>query len=165
MKRRGRHPAGFHEFAIEGAKLQAAHEIRHLVQGGVNRRAPDFAFGIRALVPDAVYRDNPRFDDDMAADMVDLWVRDGWTIREIADAAEPYGVRVVIYPHVKNWTERLSDAVRVEKKVDRKNVGVMFNLCHCLKVDDPPNLRRQLEAAMPLLPSTASRTTSSMLSM
>ena len=30
--------------------------------------------------------------------------------------------------------ERIEDAVRVADKVDRPNVGVMFNLCHWLRV-------------------------------
>ena len=68
-------------------------------------------------------------------------------IRQIADLAKPHGLRVTLYPHADNWLERVEDAVRVAKKVQRKNVGVMFNLCHWLKVDDAKNLR-------PLLKST-----------
>jgi sugar phosphate isomerase/epimerase len=47
--------------------------------------------------------------------------------------------------------ERVEDAVRVVKKVDRKNVGVMFNLCHWLKVDDEKNTESLLKLAMPHL--------------
>jgi len=49
-------------------------------------------------------------------------------LRELADS----GVRIAIYPHVNMWIHRVEDAVRVAKKVNRKNVGVTFNLCHAL---------------------------------
>jgi sugar phosphate isomerase/epimerase len=41
--------------------------------------------------------------------------------------------------------------VRVAKKVDRKNVGVTFNLCHWLMVDDEKNMKSLIESAMPHL--------------
>jgi sugar phosphate isomerase/epimerase len=47
---------------------------------------------------------------------------------------------------VNDWLERLSDAGRVARKVNRPNVGVMFNLCHWLKVEDEKDLRPQLQA-------------------
>ena len=72
-------------------------------------------------------------------------------VREIAEMAREAQCRVVLYPHVGCWVERVEDAVRVAKKVDRPNVGVMFNLCHWLKVDDEKNLRPLLAAAMPHL--------------
>ena len=72
-------------------------------------------------------------------------------LRELADLAQPYGVRLALYPHCGEWIERVQDAVRVVKKVDRPAVGVMFNLCHWLKVDDEKNLRSVLELAKPHL--------------
>lgn len=72
-------------------------------------------------------------------------------VREIAGLAQPYGVRVALYPHAGDWTERVEDALRVVKQVDRPNVGVMFNLCHWLKVDDEANLKPLLTAALPHL--------------
>lgn len=72
-------------------------------------------------------------------------------VRQIAAMAEPVGVRVALYPHVGDWVERVEDAIRVAKKVDRKNVGVMFNLCHWLKVDRSRDYRKLLEAARPYL--------------
>lgn len=72
-------------------------------------------------------------------------------VREIADMAAPYKVRVALYPHYGFWLERVQDAVRVAKKVDRENVGVTFNLCHWLKVDDQKNMKSLMKLAMPLL--------------
>ncbi|HID22649.1 MAG TPA: sugar phosphate isomerase/epimerase [Planctomycetaceae bacterium] len=72
-------------------------------------------------------------------------------IRQISAMAEPYGVRVVLYHHVNQWVERIGDAVRIAKKVARPNVGVMFNLCHFLRVERDESLRRALRDAMPYL--------------
>jgi sugar phosphate isomerase/epimerase len=72
-------------------------------------------------------------------------------VREMAGMAQPYGVRVALYPHVRNWVERVEDAVRVARKADRPNVGAMFNLCHWLKIADESQLTPLLETAMPHL--------------
>ena len=73
-------------------------------------------------------------------------------VREIADKAAESGLRVALYPHSGDWLERVEDGLRVVRKVDRKNVGVMFNLCHWLKVTkSEEDLRPLLESAMPHL--------------
>jgi sugar phosphate isomerase/epimerase len=72
-------------------------------------------------------------------------------LREIADMAEPAGLKIALYPHITSWVERVGDAVRVVKKVDRPNVGVTFNLCHWLKVEGGANMRPLMESAMPYL--------------
>ena len=56
-------------------------------------------------------------------------------VQEIADQAKPHGVKVVLYPHTGFYIDRLSDAVRIARKTKRDNVGVMFNLCHFLRVE------------------------------
>jgi sugar phosphate isomerase/epimerase len=72
-------------------------------------------------------------------------------IREIADMARKSGLRVALYPHTWFWVERTQDAVRVVKKVNRPNVGVTFNLCHCLRVGDQAKIPAILKEAMPHL--------------
>lgn len=72
-------------------------------------------------------------------------------IREVADMAEESGLQVALYPHFNDWMERVEDAVRVTKKVNRRNVGITFNLCHWLRVDDEKNIEKVLELAMPYL--------------
>ena len=72
-------------------------------------------------------------------------------VREIADMADESGLKVALYPHVNFWLERVEDAVRVAKKVNRKNVGVTFNLCHWLMVDKEESMEDRLKLAMPLL--------------
>ena len=72
-------------------------------------------------------------------------------LREMSDLALDSGAQLLLYPHVSNWIERIEDAVRVAEKVNRPNVGVMFNLCHWLRVDPSRNYRPLLEQAMPRL--------------
>lgn len=72
-------------------------------------------------------------------------------VRDIADLAAGAGLRVVLYPHSGEWLERVEDALRVVQKAERPNVGVMFNLCHWLKVDNEENLKPLLASAMPHL--------------
>lgn len=71
-------------------------------------------------------------------------------MREVADLAREAGVRVSLYPHLKNWVERVEDGARLAKQVDRENFGVTFNLCHWLMVGDS-NLDASLRAALPHL--------------
>ena len=72
-------------------------------------------------------------------------------ICEVADMAAEAGLRVALYPHHGFWVERVEDAVRVAKQVNRKNVGVTFNLCHWLMVDDEKNMESLIKSAMPHL--------------
>ena len=53
-------------------------------------------------------------------------------LQEIADMAHSFGVKVMIYPHVNFWVDNVDDAVRVASKVNRRNMGITFNLCHFL---------------------------------
>ncbi len=73
-------------------------------------------------------------------------------LREIADYAEPRGVKVALYPHAGSWLERVEDGVRLAEKLNRTSVGTTFNLCHWLKVEgaerDPAPV---LKAALPRL--------------
>lgn len=72
-------------------------------------------------------------------------------VREIADMAAKSELPVVLYPHVGFYVARTEDALRIVEKVDRPNVGVAFNLCHFLKLDDEENLQPLLKRAMPHL--------------
>ena len=72
-------------------------------------------------------------------------------VREIADQAKESGLRIVLYPHAGNYVDTLGSAVRVARKCKRENVGVMFNLCHFLKVEPKTDLKAALTDAKPLL--------------
>lgn len=75
-------------------------------------------------------------------------------LREIADMANEYGIKVMIYPHVNFWVDNVEDAVRVAEKVDRSNLGITFNLCHFLAdqgVKSQETFPLMVEKAMPHL--------------
>ncbi len=72
-------------------------------------------------------------------------------VREIAGMADKAGLKVAIYPHINWYIERYEDAIRLAKKVDRKNVGVVFNLSHFMIRDDDHLLEQRLPEAGPLL--------------
>jgi sugar phosphate isomerase/epimerase len=71
--------------------------------------------------------------------------------REVADMAAAAGLRVALYPHTGFYVSRMEDALRIAKKVDRKNLGVTFNLCHFLKMENERDIDRRLTEAMPYL--------------
>lgn len=72
-------------------------------------------------------------------------------LRELADLAADNDLKIAIYPHVGEWTERVQNAVKVAKVVQRKNFGVTFNLCHCLAKGDEKKIPALLEDAAPYL--------------
>jgi sugar phosphate isomerase/epimerase len=72
-------------------------------------------------------------------------------LRELAGLCASNGLRVALYPHTGMWVHRVEDAVRVVKKVDRKNVGVSFNLCHALLDGAEDRVPSLIEEAAPYL--------------
>lgn len=72
-------------------------------------------------------------------------------IGELADYAQKYGVKIAFYPHADFWVEKVDDGVRLAKKINRTNVGTVFNVCHFLKKDETDKLEQKLKNAMPYL--------------
>ncbi len=72
-------------------------------------------------------------------------------VKEIAALAKTVDAQVLLYPHVNNWLERFEDCIRVADKVNEPNVGVMFNLCHWLRVGKDRNYQALLEKGLPRL--------------
>jgi sugar phosphate isomerase/epimerase len=72
-------------------------------------------------------------------------------LREMSDLARDSGSQLLLYPHQGSWVERIEDSCRVADQVDRPNVGVMFNLCHWLRVDSSRDYRPLLKQALPRL--------------
>jgi len=77
--------------------------------------------------------------------------------QEIADKAAKYGVKIMLYPHLNCWIECAEDAIRVSEKVNRRNFGMTFNLCHFLahsyreKIDPIIKIPLLAKQAMPYL--------------
>jgi sugar phosphate isomerase/epimerase len=70
-------------------------------------------------------------------------------VRKVADMAAEAGLRVALYPHYGFHIARIEDALRFIGKLDRKNVGLVFNLCHWLRSGDEANLDQRLKEALP----------------
>ena len=69
-------------------------------------------------------------------------------LNKLADIAEPHGVEIAIYPHVKDYTETTTECLRLVTKVNRpKTVGVIFNLCHWQNVASNGPLETVLKEA------------------
>lgn len=72
-------------------------------------------------------------------------------VREIADLAEPCGLRIALYPHTGFYVAATADALRLADRIDRKNVGVSINLCHELMTDQGFRLDATIRQAAPRL--------------
>jgi arylsulfatase len=72
-------------------------------------------------------------------------------LRELADYADPRGVKLALYPHIGAWIERCDDAMRVANKAGRPSIGATFNLCHFLKVEGDRDPLPVLKTALPRL--------------
>lgn len=72
-------------------------------------------------------------------------------LHQMSDLAQDSGAQLLLYPHQGSWVERIEDSIRVAGKVNRDNVGVMFNVCHWLRVDKSRDYKPLLKAAMPRL--------------
>lgn len=72
-------------------------------------------------------------------------------LQELADFAKPYGVRLAIYHHVAFLAEKVEDSYRLAQKINRENVGSVFNLCHFLKTDSEENLEKVINLTLPKL--------------
>ncbi|MCX6900882.1 MAG: TIM barrel protein [Verrucomicrobia bacterium] len=70
-------------------------------------------------------------------------------LRELAGLCDANGLRIAIYPHVNMWVHRVEDAIRVAKKVNRKNVGLTFNLCHALLDEAEARIPALIEESAP----------------
>lgn len=72
-------------------------------------------------------------------------------VSEIADLAAASNLKVALYPHAGFFVADIEDALRVVRKVDRKNCGVTFNLCHELHAGNEARFDQLLEEAAPYL--------------
>ena len=72
-------------------------------------------------------------------------------VGDLAGYAQKYGVKIAFYPHSDFWVEKVDDGVRLAKKINKPNVGTVFNLCHFLKKDETEKLEQKLKNAMPYL--------------
>jgi sugar phosphate isomerase/epimerase len=75
-------------------------------------------------------------------------------LRKLAEAADQSGLEVAIYPHLNFYVEKTEHAMLIAKKVNRKNLGLTFNLCHWLATtneQERSELKNELKKLAPVL--------------
>ena len=68
-------------------------------------------------------------------------------LRGLAEAAKANNMKIAIYPHVREWTEKFDDAIRVAECVNHPNFGLSFNLCHALACGEEDQIFNLLDKA------------------
>ena len=76
-------------------------------------------------------------------------------LRKLAALAFDHGAQVAVYPHARFWAEHHDDAIRLSKKVNRRNFGACFNLCHWLCLEGQADLPKRLDGLAPYLMSVS----------
>ena len=72
-------------------------------------------------------------------------------LRSLAETAKANEMKIAIYPHLGDWTERFGDTTRLAKLIGHPNLGVSFNLCHCLATGDEARIPALLADSRPVL--------------
>ncbi len=72
-------------------------------------------------------------------------------VRQTAQMAAELKLQVALYPHNGFAVATMPQAMDLIAKVDHENLGVMFNLCHFLKNENPDDLEEVLKDAGPRL--------------
>lgn len=67
-------------------------------------------------------------------------------IREICTMAEGLKMRVALYPHHGFGIATMPQAMEMVSKVDDPSLGIMFNLCHFLRSENPAALEKTIAA-------------------
>lgn len=72
-------------------------------------------------------------------------------VRQTASMAEKLNIRVALYPHHGNAIATMPQAIDLVQRVGHTNLGIMFNLCHFLKNEQPETMQAVLTQAAPHL--------------
>ncbi len=68
-------------------------------------------------------------------------------VRKTCEMAAEMDIRVALYPHFGNGIATMPQAMDLIGKVNHPNLGVMFNLCHFLRSENPDGLEKVIAAA------------------
>ncbi len=72
-------------------------------------------------------------------------------LTDLADYAALYDVKLAIYPHFSNYCESIDHALKIASMAGRSNIGIVFNLCHFLKVEGQDKIEAAVTRAIPYL--------------
>ena len=93
-----------------------------------------------ALMSDAFSPSDPAGDEAALA-----------LLEPLADAASERDITLLLYPHARYWLERTSDAVRLCRTMDRRNVRAIFPALHWYAVEGGAGLPEILDEVAPFL--------------
>ena len=139
-------PEVLKEMDARGLKLFSIYVAAH-----VDGETPSFDAGLPEAIAQLKGRDTVIWLTVQGKAPADGDRRASEIVRKIADMAAASSLRVVLYPHVGFYVDRLEVALRVRQLADRPNIGVTFNLAHFLAAGDERNLDQRLKEAAPYL--------------
>ena len=137
------------QFQFKGSyfyvKLQLGEPIDNRLESAINKLK-----GTNTIVAAYILADTKRFkpnspEGDSEAikhlQLISMW-------------SKKSGLQVAIYPHFSFYVERTDHALQLAQKVNRKNVGLSFNLCHWLattSLAERADLKNHLKELKPYL--------------
>ena len=126
-------------------KLQLGEPIDHRLESAINKLK-----GTHTIIAPYILADNLHFkpnspEGDSEAirllQIISMW-------------SKKSGLQVAIYPHFSFYVERTDHALQLAQKINRKNVGLSFNLCHWLattNLTERTQLKSHLKVYKPYL--------------
>jgi len=137
------------QFQFKGSyfyvKLQLGEPIDNRLENAIKQLK-----GTNTIIAPYILADNKRFKpnspegDSEAIKLLQL----------IALWSKKSGLQVAIYPHFGFYVERTDHALQLAQKINRKNVGLSFNLCHWLattNLKERVDLKNHLKELKPYL--------------
>ena len=137
------------QFQFKGSyfyvKIQLGEPIDNRLESAINKLK-----GTNTIVAPYILADTKRFKpnspegDSEAIKLLQL----------ISMWSKKAGLQVAIYPHYSFYVERTDHALQLAQKVNRKNVGLSFNLCHWLattSLAERTDLKNHLKELKPYL--------------
>ena len=72
-------------------------------------------------------------------------------LRELADYAAGFKVKLCAYPHISFYCETAAHSFKLAELVARKNYGSVINLCHMLRVEGSAGIEQKIKEYAPRL--------------
>lgn len=116
---------------------------------------PKFNFDLKQLIADAgtspllialTVRSETFSSDRKAGDRQLVQV-----LRDLSLELTGHPIKIALYPHADFYCETVDHSVTIAERVDRPNVGAIFNLCHHIKVKGSAKWAEALTQALPHL--------------
>jgi sugar phosphate isomerase/epimerase len=126
-------------------KLQLGESIDNRLESAINKLK-----GTKTIIAPYIQADTKRFKPNSPegdSEAIRL-------LQIISVWSKKSGLQVAIYPHLGFYVERTDHALQLAQKINRKNVGLSFNLCHWLattNLTERTDLKSHLKEINPYL--------------